>query len=57
MINSWTLFIVKTIDDKHVSKHVIKTACQNYEKYKSYDYFKKAYKHAAEPDVAKNVTF
>ena len=35
---------------------MIKTACKNYEKYKSYDYLMKAYKHDAEHDVAKNVT-
>jgi len=35
------------------SKHIIKTACKISEQYKSYDYFKKAYKHDAEHDVAK----
>ena len=36
--------------------HMIKTACKNSEKYKCSDYLKKAYKHDAEHDVAKNVT-
>ena len=38
------------------SKNMIKTACKNYKKYKSYDYFKKAYKHDAEHDVAKKTS-
>ena len=60
MINSWTFLIVKATDNNHVSKlfnltplHMIKTACKNSKKYKSYDYFKMAYKHDAEHDVAK----
>ena len=42
------LYLFQTCDKK--------TACKKYEKYKSYDYFKKAYKYDAEHDVAKNVT-
>jgi len=65
MINSQTLLIVKPIDDKYslnvvyfnsstLSKHIIKTACTNTETIKSYDNFKKAYKHDAKHDVAKS---
>jgi len=43
-------------DSSTFSKHMIKKACKNYKKYNSYDYFKKAYKHDTEHDVAKNVT-
>jgi len=61
------LFIVKAIVNEHVKKIYdltpllipniwYKAACKNAEKYKSYDYFKMAYKHDAEHDVAKNVT-
>ena len=53
MIN---MFKTVYLNSSTFSKHVIKTACKNYENYKSYDYFKKAYKHDAEHDVAKNVT-
>jgi len=35
---------------------MIKTACKNSEKYKSYGYFIKAYKHDVEHDVTKTVT-
>jgi len=63
MINSWALLIIKAIDGKYVemlnssscSKHIIKTACKTSDTYKRYDYFKKAYKHDAEHDVAKTL--
>ena len=68
MINSWTLFIVKATVNEHVKKLYdltpllisniwFKAACKNSEKYKSYDYFKMAYKHDAEHDVAKTSQF
>ena len=68
MINSWTLLIVKAIDNKHViiiyiltslpfANILQKTSCKNSEKYKSYNYLKKAYKHNAEHDVAKTLQF
>ena len=54
MIN---MFKIVYFNSSIFSKHMLKTACKKYKKYKSYDYFKKAYKHDAEHDVAKNVTF
>ena len=58
MINSLNLLIVKTClkfvyFNSTFSKHIIKAACKISEQYKIYDYFKKAYKHDAEHDVAK----
>ena len=66
MINAWTLHIIKTIDNKQVKKLFnftpllipniwLKAAFKESKKYKSYDYFRMAYKDDAEHDFAKNV--
>ena len=67
MLNSWTLLIVNTTDNKHVSKlfylnHLLisniryNAACKISKTYTRFDYFKMAYKHDAEHDVAKKTS-